>query len=57
MMIRKPALLPSSGNEAPSLVGPLDRAIFSHWYSTNNQLDQICDWEQIRYTGGKRTGL
>jgi hypothetical protein len=31
MMIRKPALLPSSGNEAPSLVDPLDRAIVSRW--------------------------
>jgi len=28
---RKPAVLPPSGKEAPNLVDPLDRAIFSHW--------------------------
>jgi len=29
-MFRKPALLPSSGNDAPNLVDPLDHAVFSH---------------------------
>lgn len=30
-MIQKLALLPSSGNEAPSLVDALEQAIVSHW--------------------------
>jgi len=31
MMFRKPALLPSSGKEAPNLVDSLDQAILSNW--------------------------